>query len=182
MVAFGSVEIGKFDAGWVESSGGAEGGDDGDFSFAASCEKLAFVSDEVDGIDDAVEGRGEELVDRFRITADGAGFDFSGWVDVADAGGHHFGFCKADGRVEGGELAVDVGEADLIEVDQFEMADAASGERFGSKTSDAAEAYDEDVGGLESFEGGGADQFDEPFKRRNRQGFGPVKDDEEIKA
>ena len=40
------------------------------------------------------------------------------------------GLGAADLAVDGMELAVDVGEADLVEVDQGEVADAGAGEGF----------------------------------------------------
>ncbi|EHM55512.1 hypothetical protein HMPREF9080_00681 [Cardiobacterium valvarum F0432] len=65
-------------------------------------------------------------------------------VDVTQAFGHDGGLCAAEGAVQGGQLAVEVGGRDDVVIKQDEVADAGTGDGFGAVAAHAAEAGDED--------------------------------------
>jgi hypothetical protein len=63
-------------------------------------------------------------------------------ADVLDALLCHVHLQAADGRMGGVELAVQVGQADLVVVDQIQRADPAAGERLHGVAAHAADAED----------------------------------------
>ena len=66
-------------------------------------------------------------------------------VDEGDARGHdfHLGLAKFPGH--GVKLAVDVADADIVEVHERERANAAAGERFDRPRADTADADHTDM-------------------------------------
>ncbi len=155
-VVAGVGEVGDPDGGGVAPAAGGAAGDEGDAAVAAEGDEAAFVADAVDAVDDVVEGLvedvvggggGEELLD---------GMDGGGGVDDANTVGEGFGFGLSDGGVEGVDLAVDVGDADFVEVHEGEAAEAGAGEGFDAPGTDAAEADDAHVGVAQACECGAA--------------------------
>src|SRR5690606_5287655 len=67
-------------------------------------------------------------------------------IDAPDSLGHHHYLGLADGAIEGMDLAIDVGHADVVQVNQRDLADAAAGKRFRRPGADAANADDTDMG------------------------------------
>lgn len=112
------------DAGWVNFSSGTSAGYYGDVASGAIGDEECFLHHEVDGVDDEVVAGGEEAVGGFfveeRLFADDVAF----WVNESDAFCHGVCLLFADFSIHGVELAVDVGDADFIEVDHGDFADA----------------------------------------------------------
>ena len=93
--------------------------------------------DGVDGVDDVVElatrllqNAREELVDVVAQQVFGALDDGGGRVDVMDHGLHDINFTLADGAVKRDGLTVDIAGRNDVFIQNYEMADAAAGERF----------------------------------------------------
>ena len=59
-------EIAGFDFGWIASSSRTTGNNEGDFFLVAVCNEMTLGLDRVDGIDDAVEIIGQNLLAGFR--------------------------------------------------------------------------------------------------------------------
>ena len=60
--------------------------------------------------------------------------------------------------MEGEGMAVEVGRAEFVEIDEDQMADGGTGEGFGGGGADGAEAGDDDAGAGQPGEGGGAEE------------------------
>lgn len=149
-----SGEIVLLDLEWIAFAAGAAAGDDGNFPGMAAGEEEDFGRNDVDGIHDGVVGLFEESV----CISLGEEFtdlpDFGGRVDGAEAFCHdrHFGSSKI---FRGGvDLSVGVGDAEVVEVDEGEVADARAGEGLGGPGPDAADAYDRDASFVDPFGGG----------------------------
>ena len=117
-------------------------------------EQAALGAQAVDGVDqDAVEARdrfgragpGDEADDRPGVDAR---------VDAPRALGEHLGFGAADRAVERVQLAVGVGGAHGVAVDQHQPADAAAREGLRGPRTDAAEAHHHEAGAAETLQPG----------------------------
>lgn len=150
----GFGEVGCPDLGGIAASAGAAGDDDGDVAIAAGGDEVAFMGGAVDGVDDEVGIGLENGVGGFGGIENGVGENFAIGVDGADAMCEDvdFGFAEVGG--EGGELAIDVGDADFVEIDEGKFAQAGSGEGFDGPGADAADADDADVTAAEFIEAG----------------------------
>ncbi|CDB30049.1 unknown [Firmicutes bacterium CAG:137] len=84
----------------------------------------------------------------------GDGADLAAGGNVPDPVGHHLGLVLPQGRVEGAELAVQIGEAYGVIVHQSQLPHAASGQRFDGKASHAANAEDGHVTVGQPLQGG----------------------------
>lgn len=148
----GVGEVAHFDAGGIAPPTRAAAGDGENPAAVALGEEQGFVFGGIDGIDDGIEA----LIENFR-----SGFlrkklryngDVAGGVDGAGAFGHGLGFLASDLAVHGVELAVDVGDADFIEIHESEVSDAGSGKRLHGPGSHAADADDGDSCSEEAFQ------------------------------
>ena len=63
-------------------------------------------------------------------------------------------------------MAVEVGRADFVEIDEDQMADGGTGEGFGGGGADGAEAGDDDAGAGQARQGVGTEQEFEAGERR----------------
>ena len=79
-------------------------------------------------------------------------------VDQAGALGHQLRLGLAHGPTEGVKLSVEVGDADVVEVDQAEGANARAGQGLCGIAADPAEPYDQDTGSLEGLPAVATDQ------------------------
>ena len=112
---------------------------------------MQFGGDVVDAVDDHLRftaqhvGRGFRLVETVDRLDPGAGID--------DAGpfGHELHLRASDRRGHRVELPIDVGDADLVEVDEGQPADPGAGKALGCIAADAAHSQDHDVGVRELF-------------------------------
>lgn len=151
-VAEGAGEVVEADLGGVGSSSGPAAGNDGDVMVTAGGEEVAFCTDGVDGIDDGIGCRGKEFVgvllgvEGLLDGAAGVG------IDLEDAFGENDGFGLADGFGGCVDLAVGVGETEIVEVHEGELADAGAGQGFNGPGADSTESDHHDVGPGESFE------------------------------
>ena len=100
----------------------------------------------------------EQLGRRLGSEEGGNGNDVGVGVDVAQEAGGGFGLGLAEGGVEGEGMAVEIGRADFVEIDEDQVADGGAGEGFGGSGADGAEAGDDDAGAGQTREGGGAEQ------------------------
>src|SRR5699024_5524261 len=76
----------------------------------------------VDGIDHHVTVGGNPLRQVGRGDKGQIGHDLNAWLNGTAALGQHLYLGAADGAVEGGKLAVDVGDTNVIEINQRELA------------------------------------------------------------
>ena len=127
----------------------AAGGDAGGVDEVAGGEVVAAVEDEVVGRDEAGGGGGVE--------AEGVRLDGDVRVEAGERAGGALGLGRADlgGGVQ--HLALQVGEADRVVVDDAEGADAGGGEVEERRAAEAAGADDEHAGGLQALLAGAAD-------------------------
>ena len=148
----GEGEVCGADAGGIPAPAGCAAGDGEDVAVVELGEQECLVRGVVNGIDDGIEAWFEDAVGGLGVEK--AWFDVDGCLgmDGADALGHGIGFLSADLPVHGVELAVDVGEADFVEIDEGEVADAGAGESFDGPGADAANPDDGDVCGEEALE------------------------------
>jgi hypothetical protein len=56
------------------------------------------------------------------------------------------------------DLAIDVADANIVHIDQGQLADARAGERLHGPGTDSAETYDADVGTAQSSQAGASEQ------------------------
>ena len=156
----GIVEVDGHETRRVELAGGAEAGEDERHpGLLRGEEELGLGVEGIDGVDQDVAGMiGEQLGRSLGVEEDGAGDDFGVGVDVAQEAGGDVGLGLAEGGVEGKGMAVEVGRAELVEIDEGRVADGGAGEGFGGRSADGAEAGDDHAGAGQAGHGGGAEQ------------------------
>ena len=93
-------------------------------------EEKRFVSDVVDRVEDGSERNGEEFGSVLGSEEFFDGGDATFGVDAEDAFAKDFNFGFADFGGKGGELPVDVADANFVEIDEGERTDTAAGEGF----------------------------------------------------
>lgn len=71
--------------------------------------------------------------------------DLCGGIDVAQSLRHDFDLGSANCAGKGMDLPVDVGQADVVEIDQCDMADTGPSQRFSGVAADPADAADHDM-------------------------------------
>lgn len=167
----GVVEVGGDEAGGIEPPRGAEAGEDEwNLRLLRGEEEVGLGIEGVDGVDENVAGMvGEQLGRGLGVEKEGAGDDVGGRVDVAQKAGADVGLGLAERRMEGEGMAVEIGGADFVEIDEDEVADGGAGEGFGGGGADGAEAGDDDAGAGEAGQGGGSE---EEFEAGERRGHG----------
>lgn len=146
-------EVGALDEGGVPATTGPATGHDRDAALMTGGEEEAFGSHRIDGIDDRVKWLGEECVGIFLGEERLAWVDPGIGVDGVDALRHDIDLGATNGVVQGVDLAVDVGDAEVVEIEEGEGADAAAGEGFGGPGPHAADADDGDAGPAKLFQG-----------------------------
>ena len=124
-------KVGMADPGGISTSCGAATADYKLFAVVALSEEEGFMARGIDGIDDGIVVMRQNLVGGFfgkkLLELD----DFRVGVDVADAFGHGAGFLAADVGGGGVELAIDIGDADVIHIHEGDFSDSGAGECFG---------------------------------------------------
>ena len=85
---------------------------------------MALLTHGVDGIDDDIEPGAQELIGILFGIKRLFFHDEAIGIDGVDAVGHGGGFEASNLAVHGVELAVDIAEANFIEIDQSQVADA----------------------------------------------------------
>lgn len=121
----GSGEVVDFDLRGILSAAGSSTGDHGNFVIPAGGEEMNFGAGGIDGVEDDVGFflqqnfvRGALAVERLPDNY----FDFR--VDGAKAIGEDGGFGFADGLGDSVDLTVDIGNAEIIEVDEGEISNS----------------------------------------------------------
>ena len=72
--------------------------------------------------------------------------------------GKHFDFGSAQLAIEGVDLAIDVADANIVHIDESQLADARAGERLYRPGANSAETYDADVGIAQSSQAGASEE------------------------
>ena len=134
------INIRDLEAGRVHLVACTHGADDGDASLLALHDQRNFTGDRVDGVHHVVELAEIEAVLRLRAKEGLVGGDLDVGVDVVDALFGHIHLEPAHRLVGGDDLAVQVGEADFVVVDQVESPHAAAGQRLDGVAAHAAHA------------------------------------------
>ena len=78
--------------------------------------------------------------------------EFECRVDVPQPLGQHLGFGPSDGRVEGHQLAVDIGRIDRVGIGDGHAPHACPDDHLGGIGAHAAQSYDQHVGRTQFFE------------------------------
>ena len=134
------INIRDLEAGRVHLVACTHGADDGDTSLLALHDQRNFTGDSVDGVHHVVELAEIEAVLRLGAKEGLVGGDLDVGVDVVDALFGHIHLEPAHRLVGGDDLAVQVGEADFVIVDQVESPHAAAGQRLDGVAAHAAHA------------------------------------------
>ena len=114
----------------VEFVPGAHAADDRRAAAVRLYGKFNLRGDGVDRIDNETVTRQIEIRRVLGKIKTAARVNFRAGVDIADAGGHDIDLRLADRAVEGGELAVDVGDGDDVGIDQQQMTHARACKRL----------------------------------------------------
>lgn len=156
-----TTKVPDSDGGGVASAAGAPAHDDGDARHMASRDHAGLVGHRINGVEDDVgpspvmrRVRAEETRQRGLRDKLDAGLDGNAGLDVSQATGHDVGLGEAHGGLEGVNLAVDVGDAHLVEVHQGDAPHAGAGQGLGSPGSNASDPSHKDVGCTQSCERG----------------------------
>ena len=127
-VAGGGAEIAGADERGVAATTGAADGEDIEAQLAGLCDDQGLGRHAVNGVDyEGVAGVNELIgIDRREeCMMEG---DAAGGIDAADALGEDVDLRAAKFAIEGGELAVGVGDTDIVQIDEGKMADSGTGE------------------------------------------------------
>ena len=148
-------QVGGGEPGRIQAPGGAEAGEDErHLGLLRGEQELRLGVERIDGVDQDVAGVvGEKLGCGPGVEEGGERDDFGRGVDVAQEAGGGFGLGLAEGGMEGEGVAVEVGGAELVEIDKDEPADGGAGEGFGGGGPDGAEAGADDAGAGQAGEG-----------------------------
>ncbi len=138
-------EIGHADLRGIHLRGRAHRRHDRDAAPEALGDEMAFGLQVVDGVDDEVDGALEDALAGLGRVELGQGDDLGARAHEAQTLLHHVHLALADRALHRVQLAVGVGDADLVEVDEGELTHAASRQRFRGERSHAAHAHDHDV-------------------------------------
>src|SRR5262249_21970221 len=108
-------------------------------------EKKTFRGHVVDCVQNDSGSAGEDGFARVLIIKALDRINGRGRIDFTEAFRHHADFLFSHQAADGMELAVGVGDANVVEVNESDAADAGAGEAFRGPTSDSAHADDHDV-------------------------------------
>ena len=157
-VVLGLADVAHAERHGVELVGGAHAADEGYAQAGATADNLLFGADGVDAVDDIVVGGEVEFVGIAHAVEEFVGAHLALGVDVVDALGRHIHLILAEGTYEGDDLAVEVGDGDLVVIDEVEGSDAAAGQGFDHIATHAAHAEDGDTAAREHLHGWRAEQ------------------------
>ena len=138
----GLVDIRHLKAGGVHLIARAHGADDGYACLFGLDDEGDLARHRVDGVHDVIVLGEIELILRLRGEEGLVGGDPDVGVDVVDPLLGHIHFILPHGLAGGDDLAVEVGQADLIVVDEVQRAHAAAGQRLNGIAAHAADAED----------------------------------------
>ncbi len=142
----GLRQVSDLDLRWVNLAACPAGGDQRHFVAAAPGNKRRFWPDAIDGVDDIAEAgaqvfghvfRGYEIIHHRHPTLR---------VDQANTFRHHLRFRQPDVAAEGVDLAVGIGNADIVHIDKGDRPDAGPRQRFRRPRADPADPDHADVG------------------------------------
>jgi len=152
-VAKGFREVVDANLGGIGSTARSAAGDDGDVFFAAGGKEVALWADGVDGVDNDVRVCREEFLRVFFGVEGLPDLAMCAGVDRGDAGCEGSSFRLTDGLGSGVNLTVDIGEAEVVEIDKGEMAHPGASEGFDGPRTDSAQADDHDMAAGEFLQG-----------------------------
>ena len=148
----------------IDLATGATDGDQRDAFVAATHNQQALVFDRVDGVHDEVKPatqdviggrRGEELAERL---------DLAVRVHGLDPRGHRADLGLAHHAIDGVDLTVCVGDADVVHIDEGQSTDARARQGLRGPRAHAADADDADMGVREALKARVAHQAANPAK------------------
>jgi len=163
-IVVGVAQIGGADLRGIDTSAGAAGDDDGNPQFTALRNQMDFCVLAVDGIHDIREIGGDQRVGVLVGIEVADGVDGAFGIDEVNALGQNVDFGAPRSAGHSVDLAVGVGETDVVPVDQREMPDAAARQRLADPRADPAHADDQDVGLAQRSDGGFAVEAEQPAK------------------
>jgi hypothetical protein len=168
----GLAQVAAAHQGRVEAGRGAHGRDHRQAQAQAGGQEVQLGLDVVDGVDDQVGLGGEQALGGRGGVELGAGVDRRVGIDEAQPLGHDRDLALAQGPLHGVQLAVRVGHADAIEVDQDDATDAGADQGLGGVTADPAAAEDRDRRAAEASERVVADETGSAVEAAVRHGAG----------
>ena len=124
----GLVDVRHLKAGGVHLVAGTHGADDGHTGLFCLDHQRDLPRNGINGIHDVIILGEIELILRLRSEERLVGGHFDVGVDIVDAFCGHIHLILAHRLVGGHDLAVEVGEADLVVVDQVQRSHAAAGQ------------------------------------------------------
>lgn len=142
----GREEVADNNAGRIDLVRRPHRGNDRDSLLLAALQEIELGGDVVDAVEDVIVAALQQFAGVFLRIKLLDRFDRDGRIDRPAALGHDHGLALANGAIEGMQLAVDVGQADGVEIDQGQPADAGAGQSLDSIAAHAAETEDRDGG------------------------------------
>ena len=146
----GIGNVGNMDLCRVKLGRRSHAGDNGDSPLQATDDQMDLAGKMVNTVHNIIVGTGKEKVAVFSCIEITIRDDFSLGVDETQPVGHnlHLGF--ADRAIHGMELPIHVGEADIVEIDDSQPADAGATEGLGSKAANSAQTENRHTGRLQT--------------------------------
>jgi hypothetical protein len=149
----GAGDVLDFEPRGVGFGSGAHRADQGNAAFQRPQDQRQLGREGVDRIDRVVEPcRVEQQVGFFVLDVFIDYVEFECRVDVPQPLGQHLGFGPSDGRVEGHQLAVDIGRIDRVGIGDGHAPHACPDDHLGGIGAHAAQSYDQHVGRTQFFE------------------------------
>jgi hypothetical protein len=142
----------------IAAAASASDGDDGNCFLSSADDEKGFVLQRVNRVDEVVIASGEKF-----IGAGGSKELFDG-VNVAfrvyslHPGFHHLDLGFADFEGECRELAIDVADANFIQIDQGQSADSSAGQSFDGPGTDTTNTEDANVRAAQTVLSGNSDE------------------------
>ena len=142
----GLRQVSDLDLRWVNLTARPAGGDQRHFVAATPGDKRRFRPDAIDRVDNIAKAdakifrhvfRGHEIIHHRHPTLR---------VDKTNTLCHHFRFRQPDVAAQGMDLAVGIGDADIVHIDKGDRPDAGSRQRFRRPGADPADPDHADVG------------------------------------
>ena len=148
--------IGNLESGCIQLVSGAHAADDGGSDIHSPLHQLQFSSHRIDGIYNIIIPGKIKLLRRFREIEHLISADNTIRVDIQNASSGCLHFGHPHRGMGGKDLAVNVGNAHRVAVDEIQLPDAAAGQSFHRIAAYAADTKDSNPGLLQPLQGIGS--------------------------
>ena len=144
-VVGGEGKIIGTDSGGVSLASGTSRYDEREFAITTSGDEERFLFHIINRIDDAVEVAAQNVVGIFFGEEGDLFMNDDLGIDQLESLGHGVNLETPDVSIVSRELAVHIGDADLIKIDQSDVTDTAAGDCFRSPGADSTDSDHRDV-------------------------------------